>query len=160
MKAAKNSKDNQENKKHIKCTELTTRRPFIPDSITPLVQSPQHPSRRAPLRQLKCGVSQATLTTSTPVTTCGGMKEGTPEQGPSSPPVSPTYTADKEHPELHSSSVVPAESLSWTMAKSGDDASLRQYHSLSYDTRRKRAKKGGAKQQQKRRKSVRMLHHC
>ena len=154
LKDVQYSKDNQENKKQIKCKELATGRPFIPDSITPLVQSPQLPSKRAPLRQLKCGPSQATLATSTPVTTSGGSKRGEIEQCPRGPPLSPTYSAHEDCSELQPSSEVPLVSLSQDMVESVHDTSIRQYHSLPYDTRRKRGRKGTAKQQQKRRKSV------
>lgn len=153
LKAITNSKDNQENKKQSKCSELAAGCPFIPDSITPLVQSPPHLSKRAPLRQLKCGPSQATLTTSTPVTMGGAPKGGPVEQGTRSPPISPSFSAH-DCSELQPSSEFPSVSLSWDMVESVDDPSIRQYHSQLYDTRRKRGKKGSAKQQQKRRKSV------
>ena len=154
LKAVTNSKDNQENKKQIKCSELATGCPFIPDSITPLVQSPQHLSKRAPLRQLKCGPPQATLTTSTPVTTGGGPKGGPVERGTSALPISPSYLAHEDCSELQPSSEFPSVSLSLDMVESVDDLSIRQYHSQLYDTHRKRGKKGSAKHQQKRRKSV------
>lgn len=154
-KANKISKDNQENKKQSKSSALAAGHPFIPDSITPLVQPQQHPSR-PPLRQLKCGPTQATLATSTPVTT--GTKEGLAE-GTRSPTVSLSYAVHEDCSESHPSSGHPKVSQSWNAAGSVDNASFRQYHSQSYDAHRKRGRKGDVKQQQKRRKSVRFIAH-
>ena len=154
-KSLKNYKDNQENKKQAKSSALSAGHPFIPDNITPLVQSQQQPSR-APLRQLKGGPTQATLATSTPVIT--STKEGLTE-GTGSPTESLSYSTHDDLAESHPLSGHPAVSQSWNLAGSVDEVSIRQYHSQSYDTHRKRGRKGAAKQQQKRRKSVRFIAH-